>query len=591
MAREDTYYTVPISRRVRIGNLELGAGLHVVVQSMANTDTSDVPASVAQLKKIAAAGGALVRFTTQGKKEVAALDKIVRSLEPPFDQIPVAADVHFRADVAFEAARICQKVRINPGNFTERKGGPQVYNEELFHEGILENRRPLKKLLAICREHHTALRIGVNHGSLSSRIMSKYGDTPEGMVESAMEFLRVCSEESFEEVVVSLKSSNTVLMVQAVRLMVKQMLEENLYFPLHLGITESGDGAEGRIKSAAGMAPLLMEGIGDTLRVSLTEPPEHEIPVAQMITSMFPKPATLPYHPLEDLPWDPFHHDVRQVRQVHGIGEHSPVAVIAKEGAHADPEPDFIVQENNNAYELKANNSWIPDAADAWRIESATVPGEKPASFLLSDPGMDPVKMAHRSDPAVIILDGTWFEMTTVKEWLIRYYRAGGSLPVFFRKKYMDQSEDTYQIKAAGELSLLLIDRLIHGVWIENPYFPSTFNNALSFRILQATRNRITSTEYIACPSCGRTLFDIQSVLAKVRKRTNHLKGLRLAVMGCIVNGPGEMADADYGYVGAGKGKVSVYKGRTAVRKNIPEEQAVDELISVIQENGDWIDP
>jgi (E)-4-hydroxy-3-methylbut-2-enyl-diphosphate synthase len=295
-------YTVPLSMRVKIGTIELGEGLPVMVQSMANTNTCDVEASKKQLKKIADAGGQLVRFTTQGKKEVEALEKIISSLSPPYDEIPVAADVHFRADVAFEAARVCRKVRINPGNFTERKNRQATTTDAQFEEGRRKNAEQLRILLRICKEHQAALRIGVNHGSLSSRIMSRYGDTPEGMVESAMEFLRVCNEADFHDVVVSLKSSNTVLMVQAVRLLVKTMVEEDLYYPLHLGVTESGDGVEGRIKSAVGMASLLMEGMGDTLRVSLTEPPENEIPVAKKITQLFPKPATLPYDPLSGLP-------------------------------------------------------------------------------------------------------------------------------------------------------------------------------------------------------------------------------------------------------------------------------------------------
>jgi len=557
-----TGYTVPLSRRVQIGNLELGGGLPVMVQSMANTSTCNIDASTEQLKRIADAGGQLVRFTTQGKKEVEALGKIVNSLAPPYDQVPIAADVHFRAAVAFEAARVCHKVRINPGNFTERKDGPATFSDQAYEEGLAKNSEQLSRLVSICREHHTALRIGVNHGSLSSRIMSRYGDTPEGMVTSAMEFLRICNQANFHDVVVSLKSSNTVLMVQAVRLLVRSMIKEDLYYPVHLGVTESGDGTEGRIKSVVGMASLLMEGIGDTLRVSLTEAPENEIPVAQLITQLFPKPATLPYDPLNDLPWDPFHHGQQETMKVHGVGGDAPVAVIAAPGAHADPFPDIIDSEINNH-----------------------------PSFRRINTGADPEQFRHPGTPEVLVLDGEEKEMTTVKAWLINYYRAGGSLPVIFRKTCHEPGREQYLLKASGEVGLLLIDRLIQGIWLENPHFSPEYNNRLSFQVLQAARNRITATEYIACPSCGRTLFDIQTVLGEVRNRTHHLKGLKIAVMGCIVNGPGEMADADYGYVGAGRGMVNIFKGKNAVLKNIPEKTAVDRLIEVIREHGDWVAP
>ena len=557
-----TGYTVPLSRRVKIGTLELGAGLPVMVQSMANTDTCNIDASTEQLKRIADAGGQLVRFTTQGKKEVEALGKMTGSLAFPYNQVPVAADVHFRADVAFEAARVCHKVRINPGNFTERKGGPATYSDQAYQEGHRKNSEQLRRLVSICRKHHTALRIGVNHGSLSSRIMSRYGDTPEGMVESAMEFLRICNQEDFHDVVVSLKSSNTVLMVQAVRLLVRSMITEDLYYPVHLGVTESGDGIEGRIKSVVGMAPLLMEGIGDTLRVSLTEDPENEIPVARLITQLFPKPVSLPYDPLNDLPWDPFHHSQQETQEVHGVGGEAPVIVIAAAGAHTDPLPDMTASEISNH-----------------------------PFFLQVNTGTDPEQFVHPGTPKVLVLDGKEKEMTTVKSWLISYYRAGGTLPVIFRKTYHEPGMEQYLLKASGEVALLLVDRLIQGIWLDNPAFSPEFNNRISFQVLQASRNRITATEYIACPSCGRTLFDIQAVLGEVRNRTHHLKGLKIAVMGCIVNGPGEMADADYGYIGAGRGTVNIYKGKIAVLKNVPEKTAVDRLVEVIREHGDWINP
>ncbi len=555
-------YTVPLSQRVKIGKIELGDGLPVIIQSMANTDTCNVSASIEQLKKIVDAGGQLVRFTAQGKKEVEALRQIISKLSPPYDHVPISADVHFNAKVAFEAARVCHKVRINPGNFKEKKRGAEVCSEAEFAAGLIKSSQELRHLIGICRKYQAALRIGVNHGSLSSRIMSRYGDTPEGMVESAMEFLRVCNNEDFHNVVVSMKSSNTVLMVQAVRLLVKTMTREGLYYPVHLGVTESGDGEEGRIKSAVGMAPLLMEGIGDTLRVSLTEPPENEIPIAKLLTRYFPKPGTLPYDPLNALPWDPFHHSEQQTQQVSGVGGKAPVAVIADPGDHSEPYPDIITPEINKNPVFE-------------QITTAT----------------EPAQFAHYNTPKVLILEGADHPMVFIKSWLIRYYRAGGTLPVIFRKTYQEKSHANYLVSASGEVGLLLVDRLIQGIWLDNPHFPAESNCNFSFQVLQAARNRITSTEYIACPSCGRTLFDIQSALAEVRSKTNHLKGLKIAVMGCIVNGPGEMADADYGYIGAGRGMVSIFKGKNAVSKNVPEKRAVAQLIEVMREHGDWIDP
>lgn len=583
MAEQYTY-NVPVSRVVRIGELKMGGTLPVVIQSMTNSDTLDGEASSRQLEKIVDAGGAMVRFTTQGLREVRALEQMISVLNPPYKQIPVVADVHFNADVAVEAAKICHKVRINPGNFTEKKRNRTDFTGEQYREAYEVNKKQLISLIQTCRENHTAIRIGVNHGSLSDRIMSRFGDTPEGMVESALEFLRICHDENFNNVVVSLKSSNTVLMIHSVRLLVKKMVENKLYYPVHLGVTEAGDGMEGRIRSVTGIAPLLLEGMGDTIRVSLTEPPEKEIPVARLITKLFAKPRTLPYHPFQQGFKIPLLQDKYRTVEVLGTGGTLPPVVIAGAADDHDPFPDIIVRNSKHENVLTVNNLPYPVGHDPFMADNSPC-------FVKIKAASEPEKIAGTSFPRVWILDTEGNPLVNIKDWLLKYYRAGGKNPVILHKFYHDPGMEEYMLRAAGEFALLLVDRLIQGVWVENSAFPANFNNRLAFFMLQASRTRITSTEFIACPSCGRTKFDIQSVLAEVKARTGHLKGLKIAVMGCIVNGPGEMADADYGYIGSGKGKVSIYKGRTEIRKNVPAGNAVESLEEVIKAHGDWRDP
>ncbi len=567
---------------VSVGTLKIGGKQPLVLQSMANSDTLDIEKSAAQFRQIAEAGGKLVRFTTQGKREVAALAEIRKALGNEYDHIPLVADVHFTSEVAMEAAKICEKVRINPGNFTGKGKPGAEWNDELYHEGYEKIQKKLVTLIEICKLHHTALRIGVNHGSLSERIMSRFGDTPEGMVESAMEFLRICNMEKFDNVVVSLKSSNTVLMVKAVRLLVIKMQEENLYFPLHLGVTESGDGPEGRIRSAVGMAPLLLEGIGDTIRVSLTEPPAEEIPVAEKIRNAFPRPEELPYDPFSGLPWDPAGFaKIESKASDFGIGGECPVVVIGEAELEKEPKADFIA--------IPGENGWLLNGIEKSLSVSEYLENGSAGDLFRITPETKPEKIAG-IDADVWILDTSGFKITIVKKWFISYRKSGGSAPIILKREYHDKEQESYMIRAAGELSLLLIDSLADGIWLSNPFFPATYNTWLSFQVLQASRNRITTTEFIACPSCGRTLFDIRSVLKEVKERTQHLKGLKIAVMGCIVNGPGEMADADYGYIGAGPGRVSIFRKKECIMKNVPEGAAVDELIRVIREYGDWIE-
>ncbi|MFC2129436.1 (E)-4-hydroxy-3-methylbut-2-enyl-diphosphate synthase [Bacteroidota bacterium] len=543
-------YDIPLSREISIGNLKMGGNHPVVLQSMTNTDTNDIDASVHQCLKIMEAGGEMIRLTTQGKKEVLSIEKIISELCPESKCIPIIADVHFNAAVAEKAAEVCQKVRINPGNYTERGNSKNELSEEEYVSAEKLNKQALISLLEKCKIHGTAVRIGVNHGSLSKRIMSRYGDSPVGMVESALEFLRICKEQDFGNVVISLKSSNTRVMVHSVRLLVREMIQENLYYPIHLGVTEAGDGLEGRIKSVVGVAPLLLEGIGDTLRVSLTEPPEDEIPVARSIRDLFPKPERLPYDPFTGLAWDPFRYNKPETKKVTGIGG-SAVPVV-----WGSSSPDKQLSKQNY-------------------IESDIT--SKPDSF---NDIPDFVLVLHIKDAPIV----------SVKAWLSDYYSSGCTNPVVLHKKYVEKDPERFALYAGGEIGSLLIDGLIDGVWVENPHQEPAYVNDVVFSILQASRARISATEFIACPSCGRTLFDIQSVLADVRAVTSHLVGLKIAVMGCIVNGPGEMADADYGYVGVGKGKVSLYKSGKVEMKNIPATSAVEELVALIKKHGDWVD-
>ena len=531
------YRSLPIV----IGSLHLGGEHPVRIQSMTSTDTNDVQASVDQCIRMIEAGAELVRLTTQGKREVENLDKVREELHAAGYLVPLAADIHFKPGLALGAARVCDKIRINPGNYLK---GRKV--------DVL-----LPELLKRCREEGTAIRIGVNHGSLNESILEQYGDTPEGMVESAMIFLRICKAESFYEVVVSMKSSNPRVMVQSVRLLAHQMSLEEMAYPLHLGVTEAGDGPEGRIKSAVGIAPLLLEAMGDTIRVSLTEPPERELPVASQIVSLFPKPDALPYHPFQGLAWDPFSFSRRKSRSVAGMGRGSRVKIVSPE----PPDP---------ATDLKpADLNGLTVLYEAWEKESHLL--ESGDNILLMEKSSDSIQ--------------------EIKSRLNRFCAVNKKAPVLFKSTSDSKNPERFQLQLAGELGALLVDGLLDGVWVENPHLSQSMINETVLNILQAAGARITKTEYIACPSCGRTHFDILTRLKEIRGATSHLTTLKIGVMGCIVNGPGEMADADYGYVGAGPGRVSIYKGREARLRNIPEKEALEALIKLVKNEGDWIDP
>jgi len=515
-----------------IGSLTLGGDAPVRIQSMANTDTNDVQASVEQCRKMIAAGAELVRLTTQGRREVQNLALIRNILRAEGLESPVVADIHFKAGLALEAARVVDKIRINPGNYLKGEGVDATLSE----------------LISVCMEEACSMRIGVNQGSLNESILTSYGDTPEGMTESAMQFLRICKKQAFDRVVVSMKSSNPRVMVQSVRLLVRKMTLENMSYPLHIGVTEAGDGPGGRIKSAVGLAPLLLEGMGDTLRVSLTEAPEKELPVARQITDIFPKPGELPYSPFEKLAWDPFSFRRRRAGSLKIISPLPP-----------DPRRDLTPDQLRSRF--VAFKTW-----------------EKNPDLL-------------RTEDRYLLLEKDQLSIQEVKQRLNSFCHQNRTTPILYKTIHYTDDPELYMMQLAGELGFFLIDGALDAVWVENPNLETEQITEIVLMILQATGSRISKTEYIACPSCGRTQFDIVSRLKEIREATSHLPGLKIGVMGCIVNGPGEMADAHYGYVGAGPGKVSLYKGKEALLKNVPEGEALQTLIKLMKREGDWTDP
>lgn len=569
---------------VHIGGLELGGENPVRIQSMANTNTNDIEPSVEQALRIVEAGGELVRFTAQGVKEAESLALIRQAMNDRGCHTPLVADIHFNPAAAEVAAGYVEKVRINPGNFVDRVHTLQRfdYTDEEYALEIKKIKDRLWPLLDICRAHHTALRIGVNHGSLSDRILSRYGDTPQGMVESCMEFLRILKAENFMDVVISIKASNTVIMVQTVRLLAAVMKQENMNFPLHLGVTEAGDGEDGRVKSALGIGALLADGIGDTIRVSLSEEPECEIPVARKLVDYISKRAGhTPIKAKNSGKVDPFKYERRETFRVDKIG--------------GGAVPVVILSSNVSSQGLVADYCF-----DGKRIAGAPLYTVAQLADLKSDAA--PVKFLqlnygeYSSAVKEAVDEKTVFVLTTQHANGVGEQRAlfhallsdGVKNPVVIKRSYEESQLEDLQIKAGADLGIFFIDGLGDGLWIEAPNVPQEQLLSLSFGILQGARVRVSKTEYISCPSCGRTLFDLQSTIAQIKAKTSHLKGLKIGIMGCIVNGPGEMADADYGYVGSAKGKVNLYKGQTCVEKLIPAEEAVDRLIDLIKRNGDW---
>lgn len=525
------------SSEVKVGNTTLGGDNPIRLQSMTNTSTMDTEGSVAQALRIANAGGEIVRLTTQGVREATNMAEIRESMDLKGCHVPLVADVHFNPSAAFKAVETCEKVRINPGNFVDpaRTFIKLDFTDTEYAEELKKIEETFVPFLNKCKEHNTALRLGVNHGSLSDRIMSRYGDTPEGMVESALEYLRICKREGFDNVVISIKSSNVGVMVETVELLSKRMEEEGMFYPLHLGVTEAGDGEDGRIKSAVGIGTLLSEGIGDTIRVSLTEAPENEIPVA------------------------------RKLRDY----------VTGRDGHQENKEPKFIY--NGKTREMaKQISSYKGGVFPIIRYDILDVP-ENWHRVKTSD------EIIKFQDDLPVILESDNSNIPgAMASWIERFYESGAKNPIILKVSYDDTSLEDFTIKVSADLGPLLLWGHGSAIWIDNKAFSQDKINNLALGLLQAVRLRISKTEYIACPSCGRTLFDLQTTLKQVKEATKDMKGLKIGVMGCIVNGPGEMADADYGYVGAGPGKVSLYKGKQLVKKNIPTENAIPELLSLI---------
>lgn len=542
------------SSETLVGKVALGAKNPIRIQSMTNTNTMNTEKSVQQAILIAEEGGELVRLTAQGTREAENLKEIHSLLREKGYDTPLVADIHFNPKAAEVAAQYVEKVRINPGNFA--------------NGGIEEIEKKLIPLLDICKKHQTAIRIGVNHGSLSSRILDKYGDTPQGMVVSAMEFLRLCRKHDFQNVVISMKSSNTMVMVQSVRLLVKEMNQEGMNFPLHLGVTEAGDGEDGRVKSAVGIGTLLADGIGDTIRVSLSEDPEKEIPVAKKLVEYI---SSRENHSMisgeETSSYSPFAYVRRKTKKVGLFGDNQiPVIIAPQKASYGDLEPDFVGLSDTRLSDI---------------------------SFVEVDSITCKEKLIDLSENTVIIVSPTnknvVGDMKAVMHYLLNQRIEA---PVVFHLKYKTEDLELFQVMLGADLGAMLLDGFGDGVMVECESSTITLEqvNAAIFGALQAARVRISKTEYISCPSCGRTLFDLQTTIAKIKERTSHLKGLKIGIMGCIVNGPGEMADADFGYIGAGVGKVSLYKAQECIEKNIPEEDAVDRLIQLIKDNGRWVE-
>ncbi len=580
------------SREVKIGDLLLGGNNPVRVQTMANTDTNDIEGSINQYVKVVEVGSELMRYTTQGIREVKSLQQIHTNLRNKGYKIPLVADIHFNSNAAMLAAQVVEKVRINPGNFItgiKKKSDISDYTEEEFELEYDLLKKRFTEFLEVCKKHHTTIRIGVNHGSLSQRIMNRYGDTAHGMVESCMELLRICVANEFYDVVISMKTSNTVFMVHAVRLLVKEMEREGFDFPLHLGVTEAGEGEDGRIKSAVGIGALLADGIGDTIRVSLSEDPEFEIPVAKTLVSYINERAA---HPLiiaeEYLNYNSYQYERRRTHAVKNIGADNYPVVIASSSGNINYSilPDYFIQDGR----IIDNSGNSYPVYTCYDIDSIKKDSSELIFLRISYPDLKPeiLSVLNEQTNIVILLETNHTNgVGEQRAFFHTLLQAEYTTPVIICRKYQESSLSDLQIKASADVGVMFIDGFGDGVLIENTgNIAPDMINSVSFGILQAARVRITRTEYISCPGCGRTLFDLQQSVALVKENISHLKGLKIAVMGCIVNGPGEMADADYGYVGAGRGKVNLYKNKECIESNIPEDKAIDKLIELIKKHN-----
>lgn len=619
------------TRVVNIGDVTMGGHHPIVVQSMTTTDTMDTEATVNQTIRLIEAGCEIVRITAPSIKEAENLANIKKELKRRGYSVPLVADIHFTPNAAEVAARIVEKVRINPGNFVDKKKFEQIDYTDASYEAELERiRQKFIPLVKICKEYGTAMRIGTNHGSLSDRIMSRYGDTPLGMVESAMEFLRIAREFDFHQIVLSMKASNPQVMVQAYRQLVSTMMQHGMDYPLHLGVTEAGDGEDGRIKSAVGIGTLLEDGLGDTVRVSLTEEPEFEIPVARALVDRYKHRKASREIPALRKDHDFLHYAKRATHEVLNYGgKHVPPVIADLSGVelnyHSLKEIGYSYDEPSDKWHLADQtadaiflheppsfsnlpttlqilvpiNNWKSGIANCYPVLTIDdYLSNRPEGIIfvkLSLPQLNAeVAAVLKNDKALILIIETDNDhaMPELRRLFLELQHDGITTPAIVHRSFPELDLERSQLAASTDAGALFLDGFGEGIFLGNPQkhaLPAF--NSLAFGILQATRLRISKTEYIACPSCGRTLFDLQETTAKIRKRTSHLKGVKIGIMGCIVNGPGEMADADYGYVGSGPGKITLYKGKEIVKRNIPSTGAVDALVDLIRQHGDWIEP
>lgn len=602
---------------VHVGNIPLGGTYPIRLQSMTTTPTTDTEACIKQCEQIIAVGADYVRLTTQGTREAENLKNIRKKLHNLGRFTPLIADVHFNPEVADVAACIVEGVRINPGNYVDsaRTFKKLEYTDEEYAAEVAKIAERLVPLINLCRTNHTAIRIGVNHGSLSDRIMSRYGNTPEGIVESCMEFLRICKKENFREVVVSIKASDTAIMVHSVRLLVHQMDNEGMHFPLHLGVTEAGDGEDGRIKSAVGIGALLSDGIGDTIRVSLSEAPEAEIPVAKKIRAHFENLNNLHFIGGRMNEYFNYQNPQRRLtKSIHCIGgTHSPIVIsenFAKSFGPNEIQPDFIYCGDKIPHNIKDYKGNLIVDANVWKSHPNIYPSfsfhmlsqieayDSPVKFLfLPCNALDSatVECLRNHEEVVVIAQSTYLNHVGEFRSLIhRMMNRGLTNPVilFQSYKYTEQETEDFQLESALDCSALLFDGLCDGLYVSNEVqgnqcpIPPQIIDRTAFAILQAAGLRRSHTEYVSCPGCGRTLYDLQGTILRIKEATKGLPNLKIGVMGCIVNGPGEMAGADYGYVGAARGKISLYKGKECMEKNIPEAEAVDHLLALLKADG-----
>ena len=617
---------------VKVGPIAIGGKNPIHIQSMTTANTMNTSATVDESIRMIDAGCKLVRITAPSKKDAENLANIKNELRLKGYKTPLVADIHYTPNAAEIAAKIVEKVRINPGNYADKKKFEEIdYTDESYNNELLRIEEKFTPLVQICKQNNTSMRIGTNHGSLSDRILSRYGDTPKGMVESALEFIRICRKHDYHNIVISMKASNTRVMVYAYRLLVNEMIKEGMKYPLHLGVTEAGEGEDGRIKSAVGIGTLLSEGIGDTIRVSLTEAPEQEMPVAQKILDHFKnihnhkKIAETKQHQI-----DYFQYEKRKTFQVENIGNKNVPIVISdlsnrKKITQAsffslgyrysvpldkwhisEMASDFIyIGENEINFEIPGTLRIISNYS-SWMKHKKGFPifnlkeyekikdFSETLNFLkIYDHEITPslIDILKNNKSLVIFLESENINcIAAMRKFFFELMEKKIENPIIISRKYEFKDDEQLQISASIDIGSLLIDGLGDGICISSNNCSNKMLNSISFGILQASRTRISKTEYISCPSCGRTLFDLQETTAKIRKVTDHLKGVKIGIMGCIVNGPGEMADADYGYVGTGPGKITLYKEKTVVKKNVPESEAVDALIDLIKENGDWVD-